>query len=208
MKLDHWQRAARTREGAERAVWDQIDWDSGTQHCLSEIIPAIEEQSCGSSARVVEIGCGVGRLTIPLALRWPLAHFVGIDTSEHMLTWARRELNERSVDRGERIENVTFLQGDANALRCGPFDAAYSVLVFQHLDHDTQREYLRKLGIWLVRDGLLRLQYVPEGDSGPLNHPTSPDTMRQWCRENGLRVEAENVDPRYETWRWLTARRV
>lgn len=205
---DHWDRVARTRDGAERAVWDQIDWDSGTEHCVHQLVPALEDRAARSGARVVEIGCGVARLLVPLAMRWPLTSFVGLDTSPNMITWAHRTMNEMRVDSGLTIDNVTLIEAGVDGLIGGPWDAAYSVLVFQHLDREVQRAYIDKLGRWLVRDGVLRLQYVPEGDEGVLSHPVDSTTMRSWCRSAGLRVEAENDDPRFETWRWLTAVRV
>jgi len=42
-----------------------------------------------SGARILEIGCSSGHNLIPLAMRWPNAHFVGIDFSEQAIQQAR-----------------------------------------------------------------------------------------------------------------------
>lgn len=60
--------------------------------------------------RVLELGCGTGRLTIPLA-RAGAAHVVGIDRSEPMLARGRKRL-KRSRDLGP----VSILRGDIRDL--------------------------------------------------------------------------------------------
>jgi len=75
---------------------------------------------------VVEIGCGVGRITRALARRCRSVR--AIDISEEMLARAR-ELNPH-------LESVEWIQGDGVSLRPIPdasADGCYSDVVFQHI---------------------------------------------------------------------------
>jgi SAM-dependent methyltransferase len=89
--------------------------------------------------RVVEIGCGVGRLTRALAQR--AAHVVALDVSSEMLARARA-LNPQ-------LENVTWLHGDGESLsgvEDASVDGCFSHVVFQHLpDPELTLGYLREM---------------------------------------------------------------
>jgi 2-polyprenyl-3-methyl-5-hydroxy-6-metoxy-1,4-benzoquinol methylase len=76
--------------------------------------------------RVLDFGCGVGRVTLPLARR--VDAVVAIDIADSMLSVAR-ELLER-----DGIANVELVRSDAtlSAIR-GPFDLVHSVIVLQHI---------------------------------------------------------------------------
>ena len=75
---------------------------------------------------VLDIGCGVGRLTRVLAGR--AAHVIALDVSPEMLRLA--------TDLNPRLNNVTWLLGDGETLRGvddASVDAAISHVVFQHI---------------------------------------------------------------------------
>jgi SAM-dependent methyltransferase len=79
-----------------------------------------------STDEIVEIGCGVGRLTRVLAAR--AAHVTALDVSAEMLARAR-ELNPQ-------LGNVTWMHGDGHSLAgvAGEsVDGCFSHVVFQHL---------------------------------------------------------------------------
>jgi len=106
----------------------------------------------GPGKRLLDLGCGTGRWTIPLAERTGCAAF-GLDASREMLARAREK------DRGAR---VLWLLGDAHAppLRPGSFDCALMSLMLHHLA-DPPRAFraahslLRGDGVLLVRQGTL-----------------------------------------------------
>lgn len=75
---------------------------------------------------VVEIGCGIGRLTRAPAARARCIY--ALDVSQEMLTRARR-LNPN-------LDNVNWIHGDGATLEPLPdhaFDACLSFVVFQHI---------------------------------------------------------------------------
>jgi SAM-dependent methyltransferase len=88
---------------------------------------------------VVEIGCGVGRLTRPLARR--VAHVEALDVSPRMLELAREHNPE--------LDNVTWMEGDGSTLAGiddASADGCVSVVVFQHLpDPELTYGYVREM---------------------------------------------------------------
>ncbi len=89
---------------------------------------------------VVELGCGIGRLTRVIAAR--SAHVVAVDVSPEMLAVARAENPE--------LDNVRWLLGDGATLRevpTGSADACVSHVVFQHIpDPAITLGYVREMG--------------------------------------------------------------
>ncbi len=125
--------------------------------------------SLSPSQTVVEIGCGVGRLTRVLAAR--CAHVLAVDVSERMIEIAR-ELN---ADLG----NVSWLVGDGTSLaEVGDerADACVSHVVFQHLpDPAITLGYVREMGRVLRPGGWAAFQV--SNDPG-LHRPLAGRTQR------------------------------
>lgn len=90
--------------------------------------------------RVVEIGCGVGRLTREIADRADSVQ--AIDVSERMLDLARQH--------NPQLANVTWLLGDGESLRPigdASADLCISHVVFQHIpDPSITLSYVREMG--------------------------------------------------------------
>lgn len=89
---------------------------------------------------VVDIGCGLGRLTRPLAARAEKVY--AIDVSSEMLARAR-QLNES-------LDNVEWLHGDGQSLQPvpdGAADVCISHVVFRHIpDPAITLAYIREMG--------------------------------------------------------------
>lgn len=97
----------------------------------------------------VDVGCGVGRFTQALGLRFAKA--VGVDVSEVMVEQAKIAAAEFS--------NLEFVSGDGVALPC-PSDSAdfvWSYEVFQHMpSHEVVKSNLREVSR-ILRSGALGL---------------------------------------------------
>lgn len=106
----------------------------------------------GRSDTVLEIGCGVGRMTRAIAAR--AGEVVALDVSVEMLNEARR-LNPN-------LTNVTWMSGDGVSLAGigdASVDAAISHVVFQHIpDPAITLGYVREIGRVLVPGGWAALQ--------------------------------------------------
>lgn len=94
----------------------------------------------GPTDTVVEIGCGVGRLTRGIAAR--ARRVVALDVSPRMIELARVE--------NASLDEVTWLEGDGRSLRGiadGVADACLSHVVFQHIpDPAVTLGYVAEMG--------------------------------------------------------------
>jgi ubiquinone/menaquinone biosynthesis C-methylase UbiE len=97
--------------------------------------------------RVLELGCGVGRIGYQLASK--VAHWEGADISSNMLEVARQRLAGQS--------NVGFTElkrSRLDSLASASFDKAYSVAVFIHMDKEDFYLYLEEIARVLKPGGL------------------------------------------------------
>lgn len=159
-------------------VW--AEEDDGIDHCLSYIDRFLPDQGV-----VVDVGCGIGRLTVPLSEQHPELAFCGVDTSEHMLALAPEA----------RVAWLTHLPDR--------FDFAYSVVTFQHLTDAEVIDYLRataKVG------ASIRFQFVEGIERAPLSMQRPSGWVREWCHAAGFRKVDIEHDFRFENWRWVYAR--
>jgi len=154
---DFWD--ARARENAFYYVDNRVDyrdpdrvsfWDGG-RRSLEAILERTGAE-IGPGDRVVEIGCGVGRVTRWLAAR--AAEVVAVDVSEEMLA--------RAMALNPELANVTWLLGDGRSLEPvedGAADVVFSDVVFQHIpDPEVQLGYVREIGRVLRPSGWAAFQ--------------------------------------------------
>jgi SAM-dependent methyltransferase len=113
-------------------------WRRGEQ--VVEQMFAMADLTLASNETVVDIGCGVGRLTRALAGR--AGHVYGLDVSREMLDLAKRHNPE--------LENVDWLHGDGAGLGVlddSSVDGCFSHVVFQHIpDPEVTLNYVREMG--------------------------------------------------------------
>ena len=117
---------------------EQRFWAGGVDD-LDNLLIALDLQ-VGPDDRVVEIGCGVGRLTRVLAERG--AGVKALDVSAEMLRQAR--------EHNAHLTNVEWVHGDGTSLAGipdGHADLVVSHVVFQHIpDPQITLGYVREIG--------------------------------------------------------------
>jgi trans-aconitate 2-methyltransferase len=100
----------------------QFDWG---QRVIARLRPLAGE-------RILDLGCGTGRLTTEIVSAVDGGRVVGLDRSGAMITVARA-----SADAG-RLRHIAYVQGDGAALPfAGAFDAVFSAATL-HWIHDHQ----------------------------------------------------------------------
>ena len=99
--------------------------------------------------RALDFGCGVGRLTIPLAR--VCAHVTGVDISQAMLDEARKNCAARAIANVSLVSSEEYFAG-AEPVE-GTLDFIHSYIVFQHIPP--------RAGLWLA-DALVR-RLAPDG---------------------------------------------
>src|SRR5437868_1304406 len=75
-------------------------------------------------ARIADIGCGSGEITVRLAARYPGAEFVGVDILESSVAYARRQ-------HAALAPRVRFEQGDAFELSFA--DNQFDLVICRHM---------------------------------------------------------------------------
>ena len=115
----------------------------------------------GSPQTVVDVGCGTGALSIPIAERLPKARVVGVDGDPEVLEIAREKPG---------ADGVEWTEGLAGSLplKDGEADVVVTSLVLHHLPLATKREMLaethrvlRSGGRLIVADWAARLAAGP-----------------------------------------------
>src|SRR5580704_12420255 len=151
--------------------------------------------------RVLEIGCGAGRVTRALGRIFGEVH--GVDVSGEMVGQARAAVAD--------MPHVHVYQNNGFDLSVIPpleFDFAYSFIVFQHVpSRDIIENYVREVGRLLRVGGLFKFQV-----QGNLRVPTSPEET--WLGVPYSEAQAKDMaqrcgfEPRYmhgagEQYFWL-----
>jgi SAM-dependent methyltransferase len=109
--------------------------------------------------RVLDFGCGVGRLLIPFAGRCD--EVTGVDVSESMLARCREHCDAGNV------RNATLVLSDDSLSRVsGRFDLVHSYIVLQHIHPRRGMRIIRRL-LDLVADGGVAALEVPVRDERP-----------------------------------------
>lgn len=99
---------------------------TGEEHVARRIARIEQHFGSFSRGRALDFGCGVGRLTLPLARQFDEA--IGIDISTAMLDEATANAAAQSID------NANFFLSDDDLSRAtGAFDFVHTVIVLQHI---------------------------------------------------------------------------
>lgn len=162
---------------------------------LDETVDAIVSAFPKKPQRIVEIGCGYGRLTREVRRRYPKASIWGVDVNPAVLVEARR------------YDPKTRFMCDDTLWSLGGVDAVYSVAVFQHLTDNEKHAYITQAYDALAQGGVLRVQFIEGVRDLHLDHWVAGEQMVLWAHAAGFsqtRVVRGVVHPQ---WCWLTATR-
>ncbi|WP_282417816.1 methyltransferase domain-containing protein [Polyangium sp. 15x6] len=107
-------------------MWDPKQYSLFREARRRPFFDLLAQVNASSPARVVDLGCGTGDLTLALGERWPEAEILGVDSSAAMLAEAQTRLAS---------SRVRFLQADlARAALPGPASVLFSNAALHWLD--------------------------------------------------------------------------
>ena len=185
--------------------WTDEEFFASGQMTVDEQIANDMENICQGKdpkqMRIIEIGCGVGRVTHALARIFGEVH--AVDVSGEMITQAKQL--------AAGVKNAAFYKNngmDLSVLPPGPYDFAFSTIVFQHISsREVIYNYLREVHR-LLRPGAL-FKFDVQGNL--TTEPTANDTWLgvPFSDADALAMaEACGFEPRYrhgagEQYFWL-----
>ena len=202
---------ARARENARHYVatlkddWSDEEFFASGEQTVSEQILTDMTNICQGrdprQMRVVEIGCGAGRITRALSRLFGEVH--GVDVSGEMVAQATQAL--------KGIPNAFVYQNngmDLTVLPAGPYDFAFSTIVFQHIpSRDVIYNYVREVNR-LLRPGAL-FKFQVQGDASLQTTPDDTWLGVPFSDEQAVKMAEEcGFEPRYrhgagEQYFWL-----
>ena len=138
--------------------WDPEVYEksSSTQKKWAEEV--ISKIQITGNERILDIGCGDGKITAYIASLVPAGSVVGIDNSAEMISFAQSRFSQA------RWPNLSFQYGDASDLRYqNEFDLVVSFACLHWLlDHRPVLEGIRRS---LKSDGRLFIQFGGRGNA-------------------------------------------
>lgn len=210
---DEWDDRARDNAyhfiASAQDAWSEEDfrrsgYDSVQHHVIDDLV-TIASGRDSKTMTVLEIGCGAGRMTRPLAELF--GHVHAVDVSGEMIAQAQSRLAD--------LDNVQLHHTDGidlSALGDAKLDFALSFIVFQHIpDIEVIRGYIRQVAERLQPSAVFKFQVQGSPAVESLARDTwhgarfsAVDAVRA-ARENELRIEAyEGVGEQYF---WLSMRK-
>ena len=157
-------------------VWLASFFDNPVADSWSGVHTIINRAGISSGMRVIDAGCGPGRLTIPLALRvGPRGEVVALDVQEGMLSRVRERATEAGLTNVRTVTSPLEKCSHIAELQGASFDRVLLVTVLGEIrDRDAALRglygALKPSGVLSVTELLLDPDYVPQGTVQRLAH--------------------------------------
>ncbi len=117
--------------------------------------------------RVLDFGCGVGRLVLPFAAQ--AAEVVGVDISPSMLAEAQRNCDRQGLN-----NVVLALSDDTLSAVQGQFDLVHTCIVIQHIEIDRGLKLFEQIVRRIAPGGLGAMHVTFAWDHHAANHGVAP----------------------------------
>jgi SAM-dependent methyltransferase len=200
MMTDYWDEQAVDEQGAWHAVFSEPGVEEHTAVDVDIITSLLGDRL--PLLPLVEVGCGVGRLTGKVQTVVG-REVVGFDTSTRMLSWALARRSNPYID---------FVHGGPDVLLTHDrvFTGGWSMLCFQHMAPAMVYAWLLALSERMVVGSPFVVQFVTADDDishSHVDHRYRPATIAGYASAVGFAVWDQQVDQRHPEWMWMTLRR-
>lgn len=182
---------------------DEKAWaQTGHRWVESWILPAITSHQ-KPSWHVLEIGCGPGRILLPMASRFQ--RVIGIDFSADMVQYAQHRLRS--------YPNVRVIQNDGCTIPLpnASIDLVYSVIAFQHMNLDTITAYFREAHRVLRSGGFFRFQTRRDVERRNVSlldrYFLSKEEVDKLAETHGFEIISYEQGLGHPAWHWFTLRK-
>ena len=181
--VNYWNEVAKDPDVKSKYICDSIFKDEN-------FIEAIELVN-NNWGNVLEIGCGIGRLIVPLADKHKQCDFYGFDISENMIAQAPKRKNIDYTTKGRNL------------------DLVYSILVFQHMSPEDKIKNINLAAKLLKTKGVFYFQFVIGKDNdGVANYQTRVDTMTNACLLAGFKIDSIEQGLMHSQWCFIKATKI
>lgn len=171
----------------------------------------------GPAARVLDIGCGCGRVARHL-LDSPIAAYAGFDRHPGMIEWAQAHIGTRDgrfefrfVDVESGYAELDSNVGTVSAAEFvfpyddGVFTGVLAASVFTHIDFAATSRYLSETARVLAPAGRALASFFPGETTGPMAHSSwnfiiRGDDLRHAIEQAGLDVFLPAQPPQGQNW--------
>ena len=171
-------------EGKKDNRWDRQEFFQVGEGEVAYIIREAEKRKeFASKTKSLDFGCGVGRLTFPLARFFGESH--GVDISESMISHAARFKAEKEVQNCffhlNRRRDLTIFQDNS-------FDFILSLIALQHMEPGYFLSYIAEFVRILKKDGVLVFQ-LPDTVENRANYEQLTEATEPVMEMYGLSKE-------------------
>lgn len=174
-----------------------------TVQCINLLLEDLDP-AVGFKAKILDLGCGLGRLAQATQDRFLNATVYGVDISRELLELAKKV--------GEQeIKQPIYLECDGRSLPDAlpkDLDYAYSMVVFQHIPNEAKEIYIKAVYDHLKVGGIFRFQLVEGDEQSDYNHHVSQKEIIDMCENAGFEVQAVDSKLMFSNWVWITAVKV
>ena len=178
------------RQTIERNHWQVIALDVDVERkYISSMNDTERKKTLGDlKGRVLEIGCGTGRLLKP--------NWFGIDISQNMLDLAK-----------QKRADCNFLLSDGRTIpyEDNYFNCVYCVLVFQHIPFDGFLQYVQETARVLKDGGQFTFQIIIGTEDEPFSHHYDIKKVLKTLKDAGFTVISQKRGLCHEQWTWINA---
>lgn len=141
------------------------------------------------NARFLDVGCGNGGFTVPLALDYPQMFCVGVDISQEQLDVARGKAESMGASNIQWARCDVYQLDDLKELYPDLFDVVHSRFVLTHLSRPT--EAIDAMLKMVKPGGILLLEEIGSGRTFKVSHDSSAQAFSAFGKLIGLQAQLQ-----------------